>query len=441
MVGTTLIVGIGSVIAIARPAAHARCGSASSARFAIAAAVVAVLTALVISGRGTYVQSLLRPAGTGGSARRSPTDASRVSSPRSSGRCSISSAGTRRGWPCCSTATIAVVRADGARGVGDPARERHAGRRRSARWRWRRSRGSRASRRPSFPRTSARSKRRASRRSRRSAQSAAAPRWRWRAGSADCSGPASAWRSTRAARSVVRDSGIRHAADAAGIRRARCCSTSCVIRACPRLAARAARRAAAERAHPPRRPSAPATRGSSSGPGAAARAREDRALRADGRAVRRRVTLVARYRRMARRAGSTLLPGHDRHGRRRRDARLAGAARRARRTHAAGRRRCATSPAGASWPVSGVLRVAAARRGTIRRRSPARSAQPPRPADARPSGDDVSHGRATPGDPHACDAADVAARRSRLSGDRATRTPTPRSRASTAASRCRSASR
>lgn len=57
MVGTTLIVGIGSVIAIvALPLT--RVWFRIFRAFAITAAVIAVLTAVVISGRGTYVQAL-----------------------------------------------------------------------------------------------------------------------------------------------------------------------------------------------------------------------------------------------------------------------------------------------------------------------------------------------------------------------------------------------
>ena len=62
IVGTTIIVGLGSVAAlIAFPLTPL--WTRVFAAFAIGAGVIATLTGLVVAGRGTYLQALLRRAG------------------------------------------------------------------------------------------------------------------------------------------------------------------------------------------------------------------------------------------------------------------------------------------------------------------------------------------------------------------------------------------
>ena len=132
--------------------------------------------------------------------------------------------------------------------------------------------------------------------------------------------------------------------------------------------------------------------------------------------------------------------GHDRDGDRRRHGRLARrCSRRRGRPDGRTRRACATCPPDRTGRESGAIRLTVERAGDpmrvaselARRRTQAR---------ALPSGTDVVQRRG------AARAAHRRRRRissppSRRSGDPATRTPTPRSRASTAACRCRSASR
>ena len=100
MIGTTLIVGVGSLIAIARPAADAGCGSGSSAPSRSRPRSCALLAAVVITGRGTYVQALftaLRPPL--GHVDRGRTGGA-LHLRRSSARCSIWCAATRSGSWC-----------------------------------------------------------------------------------------------------------------------------------------------------------------------------------------------------------------------------------------------------------------------------------------------------------------------------------------------------
>ena len=120
MIGTTIIIGILSVIAIT-VLPLTRLWFRVFRAFAIGAAVIAVLTAIVISGRGTYVQSFFtrvdRRLGTslgGGRVSRficAVEAADARPGPRQSEAACRADVRHRRG-----------VRVDGARGVGDPAR-------------------------------------------------------------------------------------------------------------------------------------------------------------------------------------------------------------------------------------------------------------------------------------------------------------------------------
>ena len=391
---------------------------------------------IVIAGTGDYLRSLLR-------AHRSRVRQLARGRPRCPlrHRRRAADARSRARQPAAARRAAdrddGVVRADGARGLGHPARGGRRRSRRTRRSRSRRSRGSRASRPRSSRRTSGALE----------ASSLAAVAAVGAAG-----GGAALGARAPAARAVLGrprsgDLPARRAPGGARGRRRRADATEPHPRATllylPFDRARAGRPRAPARRSPDRGARRPL--------GAPRRLRPHRRLAA-ARAAR---DIASRYARRLAAAGGDIViattPAEWEAAIRgaetivaddRRSARAPSCPRRCSRPHAIGAAapgEIRDVPAGADWPESGVLRVAAADAHDVRRLARgARAAAPARAAAAVGSG---RLGRA--GDAGAADRASrpICRPPRRRSGARATRTPTRPSRASTAASRCRSASR